>query len=984
MRKLLVAVLAIAFASSLRAQGTAVLKGQVTDNSGAVIPGATVSLTDPRGTTRTAQTDAMGAYTFAGLQPGRYTIRAASTGFGKFERAIDVGTSAAQRFDIGLKVALEKQEVTVTADTGPSVSTEAANNAGAIVLRNEDLDSLSDDPDDLAADLQALAGPSAGPNGGEIYVDGFSNGQLPPKSSIREVRINQNPFSAEYDRLGFGRIEILTKPGTDRFRGQVYFNDGDAIFNSRNPFVPNQPDFQSRQFGGNLSGPLGKKASFFLDTERREIDDNAIINATVLDPTSLEPSLFREAVVTPQRRTSITPRIDYQLTPKNTLVGRYSYMRSDQEDTGVGQFSLLSRAYGTLTTQQLLQLTETAMVSSRAVNETRFQFSRTGTNLNGSNSQPAINVLDAFNGGGAQVGQASTVENRWELQNYTTMTAGAHGLKFGIRVRALTLADVSPQNFGGTFTFSGGFAPELDASNQVVLDSQGNPVMTQITSIERYRRTLLLQQLGYAPAEIRKFGGGASQFSIAAGNPAASLNQIDLAPFAQDDWRVRQNLTLSLGVRYETQTNIHDWRDIAPRIGFAWAPGAKGSQRGKTVLRGGFGMFYDRIAETLTLSALRFNGVNQEQYLVTNPDFFPVVPPVSQLQAIAAPQTIYRLASNLRAPYVIQSAIGIERQLPFNTTIASTFTWSRADHLLLTRNINAPLPGTYIPGQPDSGVRPYGPGNIYEYDSAGILHQKQWITNINSRLNKNINFFGFYVLSKAMSNTDGVNTFPANPYDLTDEWGRSSLDVRHRFVLGGSLLTKYGFRFSPFVIVHSGQPFNITTGRDLNGDTVFSDRPAFATDPNKPGVIMTPYGLLDPNPGPGETLVPRNFGESPGFVAVNLRFSKTFGFGPSRAERSGGPMADGGGPHGGGRGPGAMRMGGGGMGGMFGDSLSNRRFNLTLSAQARNIINHTNPGAVVGNLSSPLFGQSTNIAGGWGPAATAGNRRIELGLRLSF
>jgi len=159
-----------------------------------------------------------------------------------------------------------------------------AANASAIVLRGADLDALSDNPDDLAADLAALAGPAAGPNGGATFIDGFSGGQLPPKESIREIRINQNPFSAEYDRLGFGRIEILTKPGTDKFHGQAFMNYGDENFNSRNPFSPDKAFYQQKFFGGNFSGPLSKKSSFFIDAERRSISDNAVINTVILDP----------------------------------------------------------------------------------------------------------------------------------------------------------------------------------------------------------------------------------------------------------------------------------------------------------------------------------------------------------------------------------------------------------------------------------------------------------------------------------------------------------------------------------------------------------------------------------------------------------------------------------------------------------------------------------------------------------------------------
>ena len=257
---------------------------------------------------------------------------------------------------------------------------------------------------------------------------------------------------------------------------------------------------------------------------------------------------------------------------------------------------------------------------------------------------------------------------------------------------------MSPQNFGGTYTFGGGLAPQLDANNRPVLDSLGQPVMVNIESIERYRRTLLFQQQNVPAAQIRALGGGATQFSINAGNPLISGRQFDVGAFVGDDWKIRPNLTMSLGLRYETQTNIHDWRDFAPRIGVAWAPGAKSARsRPKSVIRAGFGMFYDRFALGNTLSAERYNGLVQQQYVVANPDFFPTIPPVGSLGGALPASTIQRISSSLRAPYLMQSALGFERQLPFNTTVAITYSNTRGLHVLRSRDINAPLPGTYSP-----------------------------------------------------------------------------------------------------------------------------------------------------------------------------------------------------------------------------------------------------------------------------------------------
>lgn len=986
-------------------QSSATLRGQVADELGGLIVGASVTAADASGVEKTATTDDEGRYSFSSLAPGRYTVRVVAPGFALYENAeVEVAAGGTDPLNITLPVAIEEQVVTVTEET--EVNTDPENNAGALVLRGADLDSLPDDPDALADALQALAGPSTGAEGGgEIFLDGFSGGRLPPKESIREIRINRNPFSAEYDRLGYGRIEIFTKPGTDKFRGQAFFNFNDEALNSRDPFAPERAPFQRRRYGGNLSGPIvSKRASFFLDFQRNESDDNEVINAVILDD-ALNQTPFGLAIVTPRRSTTFSPRFDFQLNQTNTLVGRYSYERTRRSNVGVGDFSLLSRAYDTSSTEHTLQLTETAVINQKVINETRFQYVRERTVSEGDDSTPTIRVLEAFTGGGSQVGLSFDNEDRFELQNYTSWTMGNHSLKAGARLRHTRLTDSSPQNFAGTFTFSGGVGPQLDANNQVVLEG-GQPVIVPLTSIERYRRTLLFQQQGLTPTQIRALGGGATQFSIAGGNPLADVTQTDFSPFIQDDWRVRPNLTLSLGLRYEMQTNIDSSLDFAPRVAFAWSPGGGGSQqRQKTVIRGGFGLFFNRVGQNLTLQEERFNGINQQQFVVTADNangldvlnLFPSVPSLADLEAFSIPQTTRTLADDLRTPYTMQTAVSIERQLPYRITLSVNFVSARTLHVLRSRNINAPLPGTFVPGVPGSGVRPFpGLGNIFQYESSGRFNQNQLIVSLNNRFSPKFTMFATYTLNDASSDTDGAGSFPVNQYDLSTEYGRSSQDIRHRFFIGGQVnALPWGIRLNPLVTINSGRPFNITTGRDTNGDTLFTERPAFATDLSKPGVVITRFGAFDPNPLPGQELIPRNFGTGPSFFSVNLRASKTFSFGetPSAATGAqgggGGGRGGGGGGRGGRGGGGRGGFGGGGGGEAFGGGgEASGRYNLTFSVNVNNLFNHTNAGQPVGNLSSSLFGQSTTSAGrfgfGGGGNQSGANRSVELQLRFSF
>ncbi len=1012
---LLLAV-ALSVSIAMAQPGTGILRGTMTDDSGAVIPAAKITLSG-KGVAKAAQTQADGSYVFAGLAPGQYTVKAVLPGFATVNQPVNITAGGNLVLALQMVVAADKQEITVADSNATTLSVEPDNNATALVLRGEDLAALPDDPDDLSDALQALAGPGAGPNGGSIYIDGFSGGQLPPKESIREIRINQNPFSAEYDRLGFGRIEILTKPGSDKVRGSLGFNDSEGALNSRNPISTNKPDFSSRMFTANVGGPLGKRASYFLDFNRRQITDNALVNAVFVDPNTLLQSNIQQAVVTPNTRTSFGPRFDYQISKNNTLVARFEDGWSSRENQGIGGYRLpppyAQTSYNTTGNNQNLMLTETWIANPKIVNETRFQYTRTYSGQIG-NLLPQVSVSGAFTSGGANEGTNYDIRQHFELQNNTSILHGAHTFRYGVRARRESDRSESPSGFGGAFAFDGGSAPVLDANNNIVTDASGNPVLTTLSAVAQYTRTLMLQKAGFTPTQVRQLGGGATQFSIDSGNPYSSISQYDVGVFAQDDWRMRPNLTFSYGLRYEWQNNITDHGDFAPRMGFAWAPGNAKNGRQKTVVRGGFGMFYDRVGDTLIERALLLNGVNQLSYTLTNPDTFPNAPPLGSLTL--AQNSIYRLDPKLRSDYLIQSAIGVERQLPRNTTVAVTYTHTQALHLQQTVPINTPLPGTYISGQPNSGVRPYGlaAGNLFEYESGGNMRQNILMGNFNTRFSRNVSLFGNY----QFNHSQDLPGTPTNPYNFAEDWGRSSLERRHRFQLVGSVVAPLNIRLSPFVTLQSGSPYDVVLGRDIYGNTLKNARPTFATAACT-NADVTPLGDFCINPFPGVTsnLVPRDYLTGAGLISFNVRVARTFGFGAKRgagnALAPGDPGAQGGGggrggmggggARGGGMGGGAprggggggMRMGGGGGrgGGGGGADTTEHRYNATFSVMFNNLLNHYNPGGFVGNLNSPQFGTATGInsgfggggpGGGGGGGSTANNRRIEFQTRFTF
>jgi len=925
--------------------GSGVLRGQVTDPSGAAITVATVVMTPATGSPVTTPTNAQGIYEFKTLAPGKYSLTVVAQGFTVYENDSVVIADQPLRLNVAMTIEVQTQKVQVS-DTAPTIDVNPSSNAGAIVISGKELEALPDDPDELQSDLQALAGPSAGPNGGQMYIDGFTAGQLPPKSSIREIRINQNPFSSEYDKLGYGRIEIFTKPGTDKYHGQFTSEGTDSAFNSPNPFAGSVPPYYTIEYNGNVGGPIGKKASFFFNIDHRNIKELSVINA--VDPTTGDQ--FAGSIANPRQRTNLGPRLDWAITKNNTLTARYQYYRNTETGDLGGQLSLDTQAYYSQSTEQTLQVSDTQVFGSKIVNETRFQYNRDNSIQNPTDTNPAVSVVGNFVGGGSGSGHLHDLQNSYEFQNYTSLIQGNHTLKFGGRFRATKDDNYSQGGFNGTFTFPG------------------------FTEFQSAMPT---------------------QLSITTGSPTATVHYYDFEPYFQDDWRVRPNITISSGLRFETQNVIHDHGDWAPRLGFAW--GVRGrSAPPLVVIRGGFGIFYDRFQAGSILQADRLNGITQLQTIITNPTCFPgldqplTVPISSCGTATSTASTIYQISPRLHAPYTLQGAVSVERQLTKTATLAVTYLNSRGFDQFLTINANAPTPGT--PCYP-SCVTPTG-GNLYRYVSEGNFSQNQFIMNTNVRVGSKVQFFGYYTLNSANGDTSGGSSFPSNSYNIKQDYGRASFAVRNRLFLGGSISMPYLIRLSPFMVVSSGSPFNIVSPFDLNGDAQYNDRPGLVSTATCPTVTIsgsqsniycTSLGTFDVLGTTGK-LLPINYGTGPAHFVLNLRLTKTFGLG-SKTKATAGNQGQGGPPGGGGgRGGGGPRgpLFGGGGGGFNTSSNSDRRYNLMLGVGVRNVFNNVNvanPNAVLG---SRLFDVSNALQGGPFSQGSSANRRIELQATFSF
>lgn len=874
------------------------LSGVVADPSDAVIPGATVTIHSVKGGVRkTTTTDKVGRFQFQDLAFGQYTISITRDGFAEFHGRFAVtAAKVSANLDARLKIATAEEQVDVDtrADT-----LDPNNNPDGVTLKQQQIDTLPDDPTLLSQELQGLAGSTQA----QIFVDGFSGGSIPPKNMIREIRINQNAYSAKNDTDPIqGFIEIFTKPGTDKLHGDFYAYGNTSALNAKNPFFPEQPAYHSYSLQGDLSGPLTKHSSYFLNGGQYVSDTNATISAVILSPDYSSQVPFTQAL--PQESNSIffNPRVDLQVSKNDTLSVRYELSRSIRNNGGAVGISLASQGFDSESLTQILQLSNSQTIRNTIVNETRFQYMRQRVRQNPYSTAPSIAVQGAFNDGGNPAGHYQDNQDRYEFQDYVSVAPRKHYLNFGVRARSARDANSTAANFNGQYTF-----PSIDA----------------------YQITKQGMQEGLTPAEIRAAGGGASQFTLTAGNPSVAVSMTDVGAFFEDDWKWKPNFTLSYGLRYETQNHISDNRNVAPRLGFAWNFGPK---KTPFTLSAGNGLFYHRFPVANILNAERQNGINQQQYVVQSPDFYPSIPSPSSLGTQVTPST-YQINPHYRAEEVYVASVNLSHTV-FKTGRASVNYWyARGIHDPLIRNINAPLPGTYDPSDPNSGVRPFGgTNNIYQYDSAGLSRYYRLMPSFFYSNSKGMFISANYQLVWYTTDASG-GSFPSNQYNIGVDKGPGYLDIRHRVVVSGSVPLPWHFTTSLFLIANTAPPFNIVLGQDLNGDGIFNDRPAFATDFSRPSVVTTQWGTFDTNPLPTQRIIPYNYGRAPGAVFSNLSITRNFSFGPEQQHGSGakGPVP--------------------------------RKYALGFTVSAANVLNHPNLAPPNPTLGSSLFGRSQNIAG---------------------
>jgi hypothetical protein len=894
---------------------------RVRDPFGGAIVGATVEAFAANGKRRAWVTDAGGNARLRDLGAGVYRIIVKAPGFKDYlADGIQLTGGTSRSIDVELEIAPIESEINVD-----ETETVDPQNAGALVVLGErEINSLPDDQAELEKAIQRLGEAVAGEQL-PITVDGVQGGKIPPKQAIQQIRVNQNVFSAQYDGPWGGGIEIFTRSTADRLRGYASFSFADSRMNAADPFLGRRAPYQSRNYFLNFYGPLiSKKANFMVYGSRSENDSSSIINAVVLDPL-LRPIEYKEDFASPSRSEGVTTVINADPDPKNKLYFFHNFAASRSEGQNTGGFSLESRANSGRFQSHWIQFSHTYLASPDVVNQTRIVTNYSDSKSFGGSDEPGLNVQESFYGGGSQ----QTIRNRnfrAEISNDTTWQRGPHSLGFGFRFRGEHIIQFSEVNFGGTHAFAGSLAPVLDSANNPVYNDDGTIMRAQIGSLESYRRTLLLRQLGFSPQRIRELGGGAANLTISGGDPRIAISQYDAGFYVQNSHKISETVAFSWGLRYEDQSNIDSNLNLAPRFGFIWAPKAKDKQPALWTLPRisvGYGLFYSRFGVNNTLNARLASDPDRLQYFVTEPgflDLFPAVPSIDLLQKFALPRTLRLIHPELETPYQSLLTVTATKKMPMGFTVTATYSKGKTYRSTFTKNINAPLAGTYDPLDPTSAVRPYeNARNIYESGSTGFSTSERFSLNLNFPQSQKLYANLRYSYGRAAGSVVSGSGSGYDPYDFTLDVGPTAWDGVHS--AGGYFYYSLPRRVSigGDLSINSGTRFNITTGRDSNGDGYYSERPSYATDPAKPGVIQTPYGLLDPNPEPGDQIIPRNIGRGPTTLVFNSSISKAFAFNGDKEKKI------------------------------------QPKQTLTFTLRVNNVLNFINKGNPVGNMASPNF-----------------------------
>ncbi|WP_263416495.1 TonB-dependent receptor [Terriglobus albidus] len=815
--------------------------GRVVDRTGAAIVGAVLTL-DQLASTRS---DQRGEFLYNCVTSQQHILQVAANGFA--ERTLTISPSHAGHLRVVLQIESVQEEI--------SVSSAQVNTAtGERTLAGSEVTDLADDPDDLQRQLQSFTAAAGGLGGVPlITVDGFRlESRMPPKNAIAFIRINPDLFSAEFTEAPYdgGRIEIYTKPGQSRLHGDLFFNDSEAGFNAKDPLSTRRAALTRRRTGFDLSGPLfHHDRDFSLSLERREINDFAVVNATVLDAAGNRTTLVQN-VPTPQHLWEANARVSFLTSPRNMLIAGYTANVNQFENVSAGGITLQEAAYGRYQAEHTLRLSDVTTVSPRLMQEFRISLRYRDEQDTPNSTATQAQVAGAFTSGGADIQASRNHEAVIQAMDDVVLTRKQHSLKLGVQVEDYFERIRTFQGFNGTYLFGGGTGPELDA--------RGNPIAgTSIVfdGLEQYRR-----------AQRNLAGGAATTFSNVAGQPGNNFNQFRASLYVQDQWKLSDRLQVTGGLRYAVQTEPLSVSNITPRLGASWVP----DKKRKWSLSGRVGLFLTPVATTTIAEAQRLDGTQRTGQTIYTPIY------VSGVPAGTIIKTIRSNAPSLTQSPSIQSQLAAGYSWAKGWNISASWVHVRQWSGLRTRNINSPLDNDPL------GLRP-GPRyeNILQFQQTGSVIGDLETVSFASSASKRIQFYALYVYVDLQGTIDKEPTFsPQSSNTDAGEWAQISGRSRHNIVTSGQAQLPFGLTIAHVFRVLGGTPYNLVTGIDRNGDGNFNDRPELATL-STPGAIDTRYGWLVSEGGNGTTA--RNAGLMPWNIYLDTNLTRRFVLNPKAA-----------------------------------------------------------------------------------------------------
>jgi hypothetical protein len=747
------------------------LRGTIKDPSGAVMPGVDVSII--QGTTsviRVGKTNTEGEFSFD-LPAGEYRLVVTAPDFKTSFESVRVTANTPAKI-----VTLSVEGITSVVNVNESVDqpvVDASLSLDATTISGDKIDALPDDEDSLLAYLQSLAG---GEGNAQLIIDGFEGGRLPTRDQIAQIIIEPNSFNAN----GTGpRITIVTKqPGPTRWAGNFGFQYRNSALNAATPGSVNKPQTRRSVVSFGYNGPVikGKLGmTFNASKEQSESSSAAIRAVTPAGPVNA-------TVVSPSTYDYLSASQNWYLSTKHTLLDSFSYNRNRSPNGGIGGITLPERGYNSSSYGWNAQVADNLTISSKMTNTLQFRINHNNSGTNPLTTGIAINVLDAFNSGGAQNASSSRNLN-YNLNETLRWTPNAKwNFQFAVNANHQSNDNISVNNYLGTYTFS---------------------------SLEDYE------------------AGNALTFTQTSGNPEASVSQTDANASIQATYRIKTTMSLSMGAQYTIQTHLRDYNNIGPTMQYQ-------VQVHKTsIISIGTRLTYPNSGFSINSYEqwLRGNGTTQQfNTVISNPSYPDPTTSLQEATVVGVNSSFQTRVDHFVSPYNINAQIALNQTLKKGWRITPSFNINRSVHQLRNRNINAPYPGTPLdPSMTQDEIdllRPLYPlvSRINQFEPTG------------NSLSKNLNVTVQIPSTKKHFKTQVSGAFQygltwaaddysvQNPYDIRADWARN--DQRQRFQSTFSIRPPWVGTFNFNINANSGRTYSITTGMDDNFDQNINDRPA--------------------------------------------------------------------------------------------------------------------------------------------------------------